>query len=101
MWKLLRVWLLGVALTPSTSNVAIGSKSSSKREQFEKLAREGRTQIDLGWFGPARETLQAALKLKPSSSKIANDLGVVLLQWASDDVDERHNFEVQPMNDGT
>ena len=54
----------------------------SKRQRFQELSTQGQDAIILGDLPAANVSLTEALALKPSSSKTANDLGVVLLQWA-------------------
>ena len=73
----------------------VASKNELKKQKFQSLTQSAKREIDRQNFSGAQDLLEEALALKPSSLRTANDLGVVLLQWANDDLDEGIHFEAR------
>ena len=61
--------------------------TNERRQRFEELTTASRDRIGVGDLSGAQYALSEALKLKPSSTKTANDLAVVFLQQATDEID--------------
>ncbi len=84
--RLLLFIALVAAVAVQTAVVVSAAVPEWKKKQFQQLTQVAKDHITVLNFAAARDALEEALALKPSSTRTANDLGVALLQWASDDI---------------